>query len=76
MEGSFERKAVGNLGTEIIQNGTKLVIWSIWVASGPKWFKLVQKLRHLEHLGGLGPKRLQNDTKTNHSEHLNSLDPK
>ena len=51
MEGSFERKAVGNLG-----NGTKLVIWSIWVASGPKWFKLVQKLGHLEHLGGLDPK--------------------
>ena len=53
----------------------ELAIWSIWAVLGPKESKIVQKTDHLEHLGGLGSKSVQNDIKTDHLEHLNGLGP-
>ena len=47
VEGSFEMKAVGGLEFEVV----------------PEMFQNGSETNHLEHLGSLGPERVQNDTK-------------
>ena len=50
MEGSFERKAVGNLGSEIIQNGTKTDHLEYLGCLGLEIIQNDTKIDHLEHL--------------------------